>query len=202
MSLKKLDFNKKIIIFLICLQVVTIGLVIKLVLDNKEDKGLYPLGRQYLEYAFIEDRYDVQILDEKGNDITEKFIEENKKYYKTGDWDTIMENFVKESGSMSTADKYIDDNDEYVVDDQYRIDYLAAHIAAMKEAVDYDGVDLLGYTMWAPIDIVSASTGEYDKRYGFIYVNYNNAHEGDFSRAKKKSFYWYKHVIETNGEEL
>ena len=53
MSLKKLDFNKKIIIFLICLQVVTIGLVIKLVLDNKEDKGLYPLGRQYLEYAFI-----------------------------------------------------------------------------------------------------------------------------------------------------
>ena len=78
--------------------------------DNKEDKGLYPLGRQYLEYAFIEDRYDVQILDEKGNDITEKFIEENKKYYKTGDWDTIMENFVKESGSMSTADKYIDDN--------------------------------------------------------------------------------------------
>ena len=110
MSLKKLDFNKKIIIFLICLQVVTIGLVIKLVLDNKEDKGLYPLGRQYLEYAFIEDRYDVQILDEKGNDITEKFIEENKKYYKTGDWDTIMENFVKESGSMSTAHKYIDDN--------------------------------------------------------------------------------------------
>ena len=56
--------------------------------------------------------------------------------------------------------------------------------------------------MWAPIDIVSASTGEYDKRYGFIYVNYNNDHEGDLSRSKKKSFYWYKHVIETNGEEL
>jgi len=48
-------------------------------------------------------------------------------------------------------------------------------------------------------DIVSASTGEYDKRYGFIYVNYNNNHEGDFSRSKKKSFDWYKHVIETNG---
>ncbi|MDM8195981.1 6-phospho-beta-glucosidase [Massilimicrobiota sp. An142] len=108
---------------------------------------------------------------------------------------------IVENG-FGAYDKYIDDNDEYVVDDQYRIDYLAAHIAAMKEAVDYDGVDLLGYTMWAPIDIVSASTGEYDKRYGFIYVNYNNAHEGDFSRAKKKSFYWYKHVIETNGEDL
>ena len=88
------------------------------------------------------------------------------------------------------------------VDDQYRIDYLKEHIQAMKDAVDYDGVDLLGYTMWSPIDIVSASTGEYDKRYGFIYVNYNNNHEGDFSRSKKKSFDWYKHVIETNGEEL
>ena len=56
--------------------------------------------------------------------------------------------------------------------------------------------------MWAPIDIVSASTGEMDKRYGFIYVNKNNAGEGDLSRSKKKSFDWYKHVIETNGEEL
>lgn len=88
------------------------------------------------------------------------------------------------------------------VDDQYRIDYLKAHIEAMRDAVDYDGVDLLGYTMWSPIDIVSASTGEYDKRYGFIYVNYNNNHEGDFSRSKKKSFDWYKNVIATNGEEL
>ena len=88
------------------------------------------------------------------------------------------------------------------IDDQYRIDYLKAHIEAMRDAVTYDGVDLLGYTMWSPFDIVSASTGEYDKRYGFIYVNYNNNHEGDFSRSKKKSFYWYKHVIETNGEEL
>ena len=71
------------------------------------------------------------------------------------------------------------------VDDQYRIDYLKEHIQAMKDAVEYDGVDLLGYTMWSPIDIVSASTGEYDKRYGFIYVNYNNNHEGDFSRSKR-----------------
>ena len=88
------------------------------------------------------------------------------------------------------------------IDDQYRIDYLAAHIEAMRDAVDYDGVELLGYTMWSPIDIVSASTGEYDKRYGFIYVNYNNNHEGDFSRCKKKSFDWYKKVIATNGEDL
>ncbi len=88
------------------------------------------------------------------------------------------------------------------IDDSYRIDYLSAHIAAMRDAVNYDDVDLLGYTMWSPFDIVSASTGEYDKRYGFIHVNYTNAHEGDFSIRKKKSFDWYKHVIETNGEEL
>lgn len=89
-----------------------------------------------------------------------------------------------------------------VIDDQYRIDYLKAHIQALKDAVEYEGVDLLGYMMWSPIDIVSASTGEYDKRYGFVHVNRTNAGEGDFSRSKKKSFYWYKHVIETNGEEL
>ena len=88
------------------------------------------------------------------------------------------------------------------VDDSYRIDYLKNHIQAMKDAINYDGVDLMGYTMWSPIDIVSASTGEMDKRYGFIYVNKNNAGEGNLSRSRKKSFFWYKHVIETNGEEL
>ena len=89
-----------------------------------------------------------------------------------------------------------------MVHDDDRINYLRSHIEAMRAAVDEDGVDLLAYTMWAPIDIVSASTGEYDKRYGFIYVNYNNNHEGDFARSRKKSFFWYKHVIETNGEDL
>lgn len=88
------------------------------------------------------------------------------------------------------------------VDDQYRIDYLASHIKAMKDAVDYEGVDLLGYTMWAPIDIVSASTGEMKKRYGLIYVDKNNDGSGTLERSKKRSFDWYKHVIETNGEEL
>ena len=88
------------------------------------------------------------------------------------------------------------------INDDYRIAYLRNHIEAMRDAVNEEGVDLLGYQMWAPIDIVSASTGEMDKRYGFIYVNKNNAGEGDLSRSKKKSFDWYKHVIETNGEEL
>lgn len=87
------------------------------------------------------------------------------------------------------------------IDDDYRIDYLRKHIEQMKEAVK-DGVELLGYTPWGCIDLVSASTGEYAKRYGFIYVKRYDDGTGDFSRLKKKSFYWYKNVIESNGEVL
>jgi 6-phospho-beta-glucosidase len=95
-----------------------------------------------------------------------------------------------------------DKAEDGVIDDQYRIDYLSSHIKAMKDAVDYEGVDLMGYTMWSPIDIVSASSGEYDKRYGLIYVDKDNDGNGNLDRSRKKSFDWYKHVIETNGAEL
>ena len=88
------------------------------------------------------------------------------------------------------------------INDDYRIDYLRQHIAAMRDAVTEDGVDILGYTMWSPIDLVSASTGEMSKRYGFIYVDRDDAGEGTFARSKKKSFDWYKKVIATNGEDL
>ena len=85
--------------------------------------------------------------------------------------------------------------------DDYRIDYLRQHIQQMGEAVK-DGVDLMGYTPWGCIDLVSASTGEYAKRYGFIYVERYDDGTGDFSRRKKKSFDWYKKVIASNGEDL
>lgn len=87
------------------------------------------------------------------------------------------------------------------INDDYRIDYLRKHIEQMKEAVK-DGVDLIGYTPWGCIDLVSASTGEYAKRYGMIYVRRYDDGTGDFARKKKKSFYWYKRVIASNGEEL
>ena len=87
------------------------------------------------------------------------------------------------------------------VHDDYRIEYMKQHIQAMSEAVD-DGVELVGYTPWGCIDLVSASTGEYAKRYGFIYVERYDDGTGDFSRREKKSFNWYKKVIETNGEDL
>lgn len=88
------------------------------------------------------------------------------------------------------------------VEDDYRIEYLREHIKAMKDAVEIDGVDLLGYTMWGPIDLVSASTGEMSKRYGFIYVDRDDNGRGTLKRSKKKSFDWYKKVIASNGEEL
>ena len=88
------------------------------------------------------------------------------------------------------------------MEDDYRIEYLREHIKAMKAAVEEDGVDLLGYTSWGCIDLVSASTGEMKKRYGFIYVDLDDEGHGTMNRYRKKSFYWYKKVIETNGEDL
>lgn len=87
------------------------------------------------------------------------------------------------------------------IHDSYRIDYLRDHIAQMKEAVR-DGVDLIAYTMWSPMDIVSCGSSEMKKRYGLIYVDLDDEGNGTCARTRKDSFYWYKHVIETNGEEL
>ena len=88
------------------------------------------------------------------------------------------------------------------IHDDYRIAYFREHLQAMKDAVEIDGVNLIGYTCWGPIDLVSAGTGQYEKRYGFIYVDRHDDGTGDFSRSKKDSFYWYKKVCETNGEDL
>ena len=76
------------------------------------------------------------------------------------------------------------------------------HIEEMKKAVCFDGVELLGYTMWGPIDLVASSTGEMSKRYGVIYVDMDDKGNGSKERRRKKSFYWYKKVIASNGEDL
>ncbi len=88
------------------------------------------------------------------------------------------------------------------VHDDYRIDYLRKHIEQMALAINHDGVDLIGYTMWGCIDLVSAGTGEMKKRYGFIYVDMDDHGNGTLKRYPKDSYYWYKKVIESNGEEL
>ena len=106
--------------------------------------------------------------------------------------------FIVENG-LGAID--IPDENGYVADD-YRIDYLKKHVQALKDAVEIDGVELLGYTTWGCIDLVAASTGQMSKRYGFIYVDRDDEGKGTLNRTKKKSFEWYKKVIASNGEEL
>lgn len=106
--------------------------------------------------------------------------------------------FIVENG-LGAPD--VPDSNGYVEDD-YRIDYLRDHIREMKKAVELDGVPLMGYTCWGPIDLVSVATGEMKKRYGFIYVDWDDEGHGTMKRSRKKSFYWYKKVIATNGEDL
>ncbi|MDY4041707.1 MAG: glycoside hydrolase family 1 protein [Collinsella sp.] len=86
------------------------------------------------------------------------------------------------------------------IHDPYRIDYLRAHVRAMREAVD-DGVDLIGYTWWGPIDLVSAGTGEMRKRYGFIHVDKHDDGSGTYERRRKDSFFAYQKIIASNGAE-
>ena len=93
------------------------------------------------------------------------------------------------------------DENGYVEDD-YRIEYLRQHIIEMKKAILEDGVDIIGYTPWGCIDLVSAGTGEMSKRYGFIYVDRDDLGNGTLKRSKKKSFDWYKQVIASQGEDL
>lgn len=110
--------------------------------------------------------------------------------------------FVVENG-LGAKDTLVDDgNGAFTVADDYRIEYLRAHIEAMKAAVEEDGVELWGYTPWGCIDLVSASTGEMSKRYGFIYVDRDDEGHGSMARYRKKSFEWYRRVIASNGEVL
>lgn len=106
--------------------------------------------------------------------------------------------FIVENG-LGYDDQFSEDGR---IHDDYRIDYLRKHLKVMKEIVEQEEIDLIGYTAWGPIDIVSAGTGEMKKRYGFIYVDKDNEGNGTLKRIKKDSFDWYQKVIKTNGEDL
>ena len=88
------------------------------------------------------------------------------------------------------------------VHDTYRIDYLRANVKSMDDAINLDGVELMGYTMWGCIDLVSAGTGEMKKRYGFVYVDRDDKGNGTLERSRKDSFYWYKKCIASDGADL
>lgn len=109
--------------------------------------------------------------------------------------------FIVENG-LGAQDELVQlENGEWTVEDDYRIQYLREHIQELREAIK-DGVEVMGYTTWGCIDLVSASTAELRKRYGFIYVDRNDDGSGTLKRYKKKSFEWYKQVIASNGEDL
>jgi 6-phospho-beta-glucosidase len=106
--------------------------------------------------------------------------------------------FIVENGFGAYDQKEADG----AVHDDYRIKYFHDHILEMEKAVALDGVNLIGYTPWGCIDLISASTGEMAKRYGFIYVDQDDQGNGSLERSKKDSFDWYKQVIASNGEDL
>lgn len=108
--------------------------------------------------------------------------------------------FVAENG-LGARDTLVERDGVLTVEDDYRIDYLREHLLQVEEAIE-DGVEVMGYTAWGCIDLVSASTAEMEKRYGFIYVDRNNDGSGTLERYRKKSFYWYQQVIRSGGESL
>lgn len=143
-------------------------------------------------------------------------VERSNPYLKRTDWDWPIDPtglrvalnelydryqiplFVVENG-LGAIDNVAEDGS---IDDDNRIQFLGSHIKALEEAVTLDDVDVMGYTCWGPIDLISVGTGEMRKRYGFIYVDKDDEGKGTLKRTKKKSFAWYKQVIATNGEDL
>lgn len=109
--------------------------------------------------------------------------------------------FIAENGMGANDQLVPDGKGSYTVEDDYRIKYMNDHLVQVSEAI-HDGVDVMGYTAWGCIDLISCSTAEIKKRYGMIYVDLNSDGSGTLERYKKKSFDWYKEVIASNGETL
>ncbi|MDO4668075.1 MAG: 6-phospho-beta-glucosidase [Streptococcus sp.] len=164
----------------------------------------------YMSFAIDSHRINNPFYD---YDETKDLIK--NKYVKSSDWGWQVDPEGLRYSLNWFTDKYhlplfivengfgaVDTVENNTVNDYYRIDYLKAHISEMKKAIEEDGVDLIGYTPWGCIDLVSAGTGEMRKRYGFIYVDKDDDGNGAYDRFPKQSFYWYKNVIATNGEEL
>lgn len=151
------------------------------------------------EYEYVEDKVKVDNPYVKSSDWGWAIDPKGLRYSLNWLYDRYqLPLFIVENG-LGAYDKKGDDG---VIHDTYRIEYLKSHIEAMKECVEQDGVDIMGYTPWGCIDLVSAGSGEMEKRYGFIYVDKDNKGNGTLEREEKESFNWYKNVIATNGEEL
>ncbi|EAD4008376.1 glycoside hydrolase family 1 protein, partial [Listeria monocytogenes] len=177
---------------------------------TEEDKAI--LQKNTMDYLALSYYYS-QMVDSKRNDLDPASIAPNphlkanpwgwavdpKGLYNALSqyWDRYHKPIIIAENGFGMYDKL--ENGE--IHDDYRIDYLSAHLKEMKRAM-YDGVEIIAYCAWGPIDIVSCSSAQMEKRYGFIYVDLDNEGNGTGKRIKKDSFSWYKKVIESNGEDL
>lgn len=177
-----------------------------------QDAEILNIGTDFISFSYYASRCVAGTLDDK--EINDGNVVRSVKnpYLKTSQWGWAIDPlglritmnqlydryqkplFIVENG-LGAKDTIEPDG---TINDEYRIDYLRQHILAMRDAME-DGVPLMGYITWSAIDLVSASTGEMSKRYGFIYVDKDDAGNGSLERRKKKSFDWYKQVIATNG---
>lgn len=185
-------------------------------ITEEDEKILAENPVDFISFSYYSSRLTSAEPEKYGQTSGNAFATLKNPYLKASDWGWQIDPLGLRITLNELYDRYqkplfivenglgaVDTPDENgVIDDQYRIDYLRAHIQAMKDAVEIDGVDLMGYTPWGCIDLVSASTGEMKKRYGFIYVDKDNEGKGTLKRSKKASFDWYKKVIASNGEEL
>ena len=147
--------------------------------------------------------------------VQANFLEKSNPYVSKSDWgwaidpvglryilNVAYERYQKPLFIVENGFGAYDKLENGFVNDDYRINYLQSHVVQMLKAIELDGVDVIGYTPWAAIDIISASTGEIEKRYGFIYVNLDEVKQGAAGVYRKQSFEWYKNIIKTNGECL
>ena len=188
---------------------------IKLELHDGDEKVLRENTVDYIAFSYYSSR--LTSADPENNNKTEGnvFATMKNPYLQASEWGWQIDPlglritmneiydryqkplFIVENG-LGAVDTVKEDGS---IDDDYRIEYLREHIREMKEAV-LDGVELMGYTPWGCIDLISAGTGEMKKRYGFIYVDRDNDGNGTLERSRKKSFEWYKKVIASNGEDI
>ncbi|MGR3741302.1 6-phospho-beta-glucosidase [Companilactobacillus sp. DQM5] len=183
---------------------------------SKEDKQILKDGTvdyigfsYYMSFVTEEKNYNELIYDEQNDLVSNPYVEASKwgwqidpvglRYamnWMNDRW--YLPQFIVENG-FGAIDKLTSEKE---IHDDYRIDFFRNHISEMEKAVVEDGVNLIGYTPWGIIDLISASTGEMAKRYGVIYVEQDDKGNGSKKRYKKDSFYWYKNVVETNGEKI
>lgn len=188
---------------------------IQIEMDIEDEKILQEYPVDFISFSYYSSRLtsaDETVVEKTAGNVIHSL---RNKYLETSEWGwqidplglrtTLNVLYERYEKPLFIVENGLGAKDELVnseVNDEYRIDYLEKHMLSMRDAVLVDGVDLLGYTSWGCIDLISASTGQMSKRYGYVYVDKNDNGEGTLARYPKKSFEWYKKVIATNGTIL